>query len=183
MWGLNSGLKSTWSREWKKGSVCITGTLVFGKLFSLELMWDECGQEMFLMAHVETLEWQVLSDPFRLIGVCCLLRRWPMRRPLKDTKVSCHHLSFSAITSASEAGGDSDVILFIFPHFALPIISQHHLHLHHCSFYLFRQYLVFKNISSRKPPWGWSGDKQKRGNSFFLWTSIRLFINRSVVWL
>lgn len=44
-----------------------------------------------LMDSVEIAEWQVLSDSVWLNVVWSLQRRWLIRRPLKDTKVWCHH--------------------------------------------------------------------------------------------
>lgn len=121
------------------------------------------------MANVETLERQVLSDPFWLIGVCCLLRRWPMRRPLKDTEVWCHHLRFFSCYISRWSWwwlwcNSSHFPPFSSPrHFpASPSVSVI------APFPLTPPFnLLFQNISSRKPPRGWSRDKQRRGNSFF----------------
>lgn len=66
-----------------------------------------------------------------LIIVCCLLRRWSTRLPLKDAKVWCHHLQFSAITSARvwlwcnssdythllHSSSSLSVILYLYHHF------------------------------------------------------------------
>lgn len=118
------------------------------------------------MAPVETPEWQVLSDLVWLIVVWCLLRRWPIRRPLKDTKVWCHHLQFSAVTSASKAGYDSDVIPLIFSIFysssSLSITIRLYYFFHIC--FTFRYRLSQKHFNQKTLR---LNEKPRKVNSFF----------------
>ncbi len=133
------------------------------------------------MSALKIVEGQMLSEPVWLIIICLSERRWPIRRPLKDIKVWCHHLHFSAITSASKSWqwlwcnsfhfSPFSPLLELFASLSISIILSficHHSDVTHLK--------KHDNQKTLKLNEGW----QKRSKQFLLWTSIRTILSIGV---